>query len=82
MNASRTDGRHDQNAAAADVMALTYHCHTCGRDFSGDQLCVWDQQLQGGTPARLLSVDGRDPVSEDDLRCACGSTDIYVTSGE
>lgn len=82
MDSSRTDGHHDVNASAALVASYTYHCRTCGIDFSGDQLYVWDQQYQGGTPARLLSADGRDPVSEDDLRCLCGSTDICVTSGD
>jgi hypothetical protein len=75
----RTDGRHNVNANPADVMALSYHCRDCGLDFSGDQLYVWDLQLQGGRPSRLLSVDGRTTVSEDDLRCACDSRDIYVT---
>jgi hypothetical protein len=82
VNSARTDGHHDVNASAALVASYSYHCRDCGIDFSGDQLYVWDQQLQGGTPALLLSVDGRDPVSEDDLRCVCGSTDIYVTSGD
>ena len=79
---SRTDGHHDVNASAALVASYGYHCHDCGIDFSGDQLYVWDRQLQGGTAPRLLSADGRDPVSEDDLRCVCGSTDICVTSGD
>ena len=78
MDSSRTDGRHNVNAAAADVIALNYECRTCGVGFPGSQLYVWDKQLQGGTPARLLSDDGRPVVSEDDLRHSCGSTDISV----
>ncbi len=80
MNGARTDGHHDQNASAAAVQLLNYECRTCGVRFPGTELYVWDQQLQGGSPRRLLSDDGRDPVSEDDLRHICDSTDIEIVA--
>jgi hypothetical protein len=79
MNGARTDGRHGLASAAA-VMALAYECRDCGCRFPGTELYVWDQQTQGGRARRLLSVDGRDPVDQDDLRHICDSTDIEVVA--
>ena len=83
---ARTDGRHD-TISASDAMALAYRCRSCGQDFDGTALRVFDLQTGGGSPSRLLSEDGRDFVREDDLRCGAGGTgcesqDIFVREVE
>ena len=80
MDSSRTDGHHDKNALVETVAALNYHCHSCGIDFPGSELRIWDAQLEGGTASKRLADSGLTICDEDRLRCPNEDTDIYVVA--
>lgn len=61
----------------AELAAATFSCGSCGRQSTGLQLAVWDDDPDRGAAAPKFpddaEFDGLTDFSIHDLRCICGA---------